>query len=69
MDGVKSGCFGVLNPGRLDLSRKANKCSDAGTRDLVVPTTHETSPYFSLGDVGSTRLKYHYKSESLAAKC
>ncbi len=28
---------------------------DAGTGDLSVPPTHETSPYFSLGDADSTR--------------
>ncbi len=29
---------------------KANKCSDAGTGELGVLTTHETSPWLSLGD-------------------
>ncbi len=38
----------------LGLSCKANKCSDAGTGDLGVLTTHETSPWLLLGDAGST---------------
>ncbi len=33
---------------------KANKCSDAGAGDLGVLATHETSPRFSLGGVGSS---------------
>ncbi len=41
--GVKSGCSGVLKPDMLALSGKANKCSDAGTGDLGVLTTRETS--------------------------
>ncbi len=36
---------GVLKSGRLCLSYKANKCSDAGTRDLGVLTTHGTTPW------------------------
>ncbi len=47
--------FGALKLDRLGLSCKASKCSDAGTGDLGVLTTHETSPCFSLGDDGSTR--------------
>ncbi len=54
-EGVKNGRSGAIKPDRLDLSCKANKCSDAGTGDLGVLTTHETSPWFSLGDAGSTR--------------
>ncbi len=51
---VKNGCSGALKPDRLVLSGKANKCGDAGTGDLGVLATHETS-WFSLGDAG---LKY-----------
>ncbi len=39
------------------MSYKANKCSDAGTEDLGVLTAHETSPWFSLVDVGSSANK------------
>ncbi len=53
---MKSGRSGALKPGRLGLSCKANKCSDAGTGDLGMLTTHETAPWFPLGDAGSTRL-------------
>ncbi len=56
--GGKSGFSGALKPDRLGLSCKANKCSDVGTGDLGVLTTHETSPWFSLGDAVSNRLKY-----------
>ncbi len=55
---MKSGCSGALKPDRLGLSCKANKCSDVGTGGLgVLPTSHETSPCFSLDDDGPTRLK------------
>ncbi len=50
---MKGGRSGVLKPDRLGLSCKVNKCSDAGTGNLGVLTTHETSPCFSLGDAGS----------------
>ncbi len=53
--GVKSGYSGDLKPYRLRLSYNANKCSDAGAGDLGVLTNQETSPWFSLGDAGSTR--------------
>ncbi len=46
---MKSGCSCALKPDRL--------ASGAGTRDLGVLTTHEASPWFSLGDAGSTRLE------------
>ncbi len=45
-----SGRSGTLKPDRLGLI-----CSDAGTEDLGVLTTHETSPCFSLGVDGSFR--------------
>ncbi len=38
---VKSGRSGALKPDRLGLTCKVNKCSNAGTGDLSVPTTHE----------------------------
>ncbi len=41
-EGVKSGYSGDLKPDRLGLSCKTNKCSDAGTGDLGVLTTHGT---------------------------
>ncbi len=44
---MKSGCSGALKSDRLGLSCKANKCSNAGTGDLGVLTTHETSKWFS----------------------
>ncbi len=44
----------ALKPDRIGLSYKDNKCSDAGTEDLGVLITHETSLWFSLGDAGST---------------
>ncbi len=50
--GVKSGYSGDLKPDRLGVSYKANKCSDAGTGDLSVLTTQETSPWFSLDEAG-----------------
>ncbi len=53
--GVKSGYSSALKLDRFDLTCKANKCSDAGTRDLRVLITNETSPCFSLGDAGVTR--------------
>ncbi len=46
--GVKSGRSGALKPDKLGLSCKAHNCSDAGTGDLGVLTTHETSPWFPL---------------------
>ncbi len=49
---MKNGCYGALK------SSKANNYSDAGTGGLGVLTTHETSSSLSLGDAGSTRLKY-----------
>ncbi len=52
---VKSRCSGALKPDRLGLSYKANKCSDAGTGDLSVLPTHETSPWLALDDASSTR--------------
>ncbi len=39
---MKSGFSGALKPDRLGLSSKVNMCSNAGTGDLGVPTTHET---------------------------
>ncbi len=54
---MKSGHYGALKPDRFDLSCEANKCSDTGTEDLGVLTTHETSPCFSLGDASSTHLE------------
>ncbi len=42
--GVKSGRSGTLKLGKPDLRCKANKCSDAGTEETGVLTTHETSP-------------------------
>ncbi len=39
---MKSGRTGAREPGRLNLSCKGNKCSDAGTGDPVVLPTHET---------------------------
>ncbi len=54
-EGMKSGCFGTLKPGRLGLSSKANKCSNAGTGDLGAQTSQETSTSSSLGFTGSTR--------------
>ncbi len=44
----------------LGLSCKANICSDAGTGDLGVLTTHETSPCFSLSDAGSSISKWDW---------
>ncbi len=55
---MKSGCSGALKPDWLSLSCKANKCSDAGTGDPGVLTTHKTSPCFSLGDAASSKIKY-----------
>ncbi len=57
MEGVNSGCSGALKPGKLGLSFKANKCSDAGTGDPGVLTTHEKSPCFSLDEAGSSEVK------------
>ncbi len=54
---MKSGCSGALKPGRLGLGCKVNKCSDAGTGDLGMLTTHETSPWLSLGDAASSQIK------------
>ncbi len=44
--GVESGRFDVLKSDRLGL---INKCTEAGTGDFGVPTTHETPPCFSTG--------------------
>ncbi len=52
---MKSRRSSALKSDRIGLSNKANKCSNAGTGDLGVLTIHETSPWFSLGDEGSTR--------------
>ncbi len=54
---MKSGCSGTLKQDRLGLSFKANNCSDAGTGDLGVLTTHETIPWLFLDDADSTRPK------------
>ncbi len=54
---MKSGCSGALKPDRLGLTYKANKCSDTGTGDFGVQTTHESSPRLSLGDAGSSKNK------------
>ncbi len=53
---VKSGCSGALKPVKLGLSCKDNKCCDAGTGDLNVLPTHDTSPWLSVP--GECRLKY-----------
>ncbi len=53
---VKSGCSGALKLDRLGLGCKAYTCNDAGTGDLGVPTTDETSSGFFLCNAGSTRL-------------
>ncbi len=42
-EGVKSGRSDAHKPGKLGLSCIAGKCSDAGTGDLGVLPTHETS--------------------------
>ncbi len=69
---MKGGRSGVLKPDRLGLSCKASKCSDTGTRDLGVLTTHETSlieltTSVLIGDACSTRpvqgSKYMHRSE------
>ncbi len=39
----------------VEVIRDRRACIDAGTGDLSVLPTHETSPYFSLGDADSTR--------------
>ncbi len=54
---MKSGRSGALKPGKLGLDCNANKRSDAGTGDLGVLPTHETSPW--LGDAGSNRQVYN----------
>ncbi len=53
--GVKGGRSSALKPVRLGLNCKSTKCSDAGTVDLSVQSTHETSP--CLGDAGSKPLQ------------
>ncbi len=53
-EGVKSGRSGAHKPDKLGLRCKATKGSDAGTVDLGVLPTHETSPC-KFGDAGSTR--------------
>ncbi len=50
---MKSGLSGALKPDRLGCN--ANNCSDTGTGDLGVLTTHETTSRFSLGDAGSNK--------------
>ncbi len=50
---MKSGHSSALKPDRLGLRCKANKCSDAGTGDLGVLRTHETSSF--LGDAGTSK--------------
>ncbi len=45
---MKSGYSGALAVDRLSLSCKVDKCSDTGTGDLGVLTTHETSPLCSI---------------------
>ncbi len=47
---MENGRSGAPKSDRLGLS-----CSDAVIGDLGVLTTHETSQWFSFGDVGSTR--------------
>ncbi len=67
-ESVKSGCSGAIKPDRHGMCCKANKCSDAGPGDLGVLTIHETSPWFSLGDVGPTRpgeCRLNYKKVGL----
>ncbi len=54
---MKSERSGALKPDRLGLSCKVNKCSDAGTGDLGVLTTQETSQCFSLGNAGARQDK------------
>ncbi len=41
---AKSGRSGAIKPDKLGLSRKANKCGDAGAGDFGALSTHETSP-------------------------
>ncbi len=51
---VKSGRCSAHKPGKLGLNCKANKCSDAGTGDPGVLTTHENhhvSPLMKLAQV------------------
>ncbi len=52
---MKSGYSGTLKLDRFGLNCKANKCSDAGTGDPGMLIIDETSPWFSVGDAGSTR--------------
>ncbi len=52
---MKSGRSGALKPSRRGLSCKANNISDAGTGDLGVLTTHETSQWLCPGEAGSNR--------------
>ncbi len=54
-EGVKNVYLEALRPGRLGLRCKANKCREAGTGDLGVLTSRETSQDFSFGDAGSTQ--------------
>ncbi len=44
MNSMKSGRSGAHRPGKLGLSCKANKCSDAGTGDFGVLPAREISP-------------------------
>ncbi len=55
---VKSGNSGALKSDRLGVNCKANKCSDAGTGDLGVLTTCETSQCFSVGDAATKTSKF-----------
>ncbi len=61
-EGVKSGSYDVLKLSRLALTCKSNKYNEAGTGDLGVLTTNETSPMKmatlevnSIDGAGSTR--------------
>ncbi len=42
-EGVKSGRSSALEPGKLGMSCKANKCSDVETGELGMLPIHETS--------------------------
>ncbi len=52
-EGVKSGRSGAHKPDKLGMSCKANKYSHAGTGDLCVLPTQETSS-LKIDDAGST---------------
>ncbi len=51
----RAGAPALSNRTGLARAAKPKHCSDAGTGDLGVLTTHERSPWFALGDSGSTR--------------